>query len=82
MDGEDLSFGKCLDMIHALKVELHSLSLSTDRDALRWGLTYDGSFTVGATKKHIDDDILSTLSVETRWCNILSQKVNILIWRM
>ncbi|GJW89873.1 hypothetical protein Tco_0167426, partial [Tanacetum coccineum] len=36
-------------MIHALKAELHSLSLSTDRDALRWGLIYDGSFTFGAT---------------------------------
>ncbi|GKD43997.1 RNA-directed DNA polymerase, eukaryota, reverse transcriptase zinc-binding domain protein, partial [Tanacetum coccineum] len=38
---------RCLDMIPALKAELHSLSLSIDRDALRWGLTLDGSFTVG-----------------------------------
>ncbi|GJY09208.1 RNA-directed DNA polymerase, eukaryota [Tanacetum coccineum] len=72
----------CLDMIHALKAELHSLSLSTDRDTLRWGLTYDGSFTAGAKRKHIDDVILPNLLVETSWCNILPRKVNIIIWRM
>nr|GEX29051.1 RNA-directed DNA polymerase, eukaryota, reverse transcriptase zinc-binding domain protein [Tanacetum cinerariifolium] len=60
-----ITSGRCLDMIHSLKAELNLLSLSTDRDAFRWGLTYDGSFTVGATRKHIDDVILSTLSVET-----------------
>nr|GEV67227.1 RNA-directed DNA polymerase, eukaryota [Tanacetum cinerariifolium] len=69
-------------MIHYLKSELHSFSLSTDRDSLRWGLTHDGTFTVGATRKHIDDVILPTLSVETNWCNILPRKVNILIWRI
>ncbi|GJS45072.1 RNA-directed DNA polymerase, eukaryota, reverse transcriptase zinc-binding domain protein [Tanacetum coccineum] len=37
---------------------------------------------IGATRKHIDDVILLTLSVETSWCNILPRKVNILIWRM
>ncbi|GJV93068.1 hypothetical protein Tco_1540881 [Tanacetum coccineum] len=42
-----ITSGRCLDMIPALKAELHSLSLSIDRDALRWGLTLDGSFTVG-----------------------------------
>nr|GEU62975.1 hypothetical protein [Tanacetum cinerariifolium] len=73
---------RCLDMIHSLKAELHSLSPSTDRDPLRWGLTHDVSFTVGATRKHIDDVILPTLSVEISWCNILPRKVNILIWRI
>ncbi|GKE73522.1 hypothetical protein Tco_1535563, partial [Tanacetum coccineum] len=77
-----ITSGRCLDMIHDLEDELHSLSLSTDRDALLWGLTHDGSFTVGATRKHINDVILPTLSVETSWCNILPRKVNILIWRM
>nr|GEU80764.1 hypothetical protein [Tanacetum cinerariifolium] len=77
-----ITSGICIDMIHSLKAELHSLSLSTDRDALRWGLTHDGSFTVGATRKHIDDVILPTLSVETSSCNILPRKVNILIWRI
>ncbi|GJY27504.1 RNA-directed DNA polymerase, eukaryota, reverse transcriptase zinc-binding domain protein, partial [Tanacetum coccineum] len=41
------------------------------------GLTHDGSFTVGATRKHIDDVILPTLSVETSWCNILPRKVDL-----
>nr|GEY44810.1 hypothetical protein [Tanacetum cinerariifolium] len=69
-----ITSGICLDMIHSLKAELHSLSLFTDRDALRWGLTHDGSFTVGATRKHIDDVTLPTLSVETSSCNILPRK--------
>ncbi|GJU51774.1 hypothetical protein Tco_1221329 [Tanacetum coccineum] len=59
-----ITSGRCLDMIHALKPEFHSLSLSTNRYALRWGLTYDSSFTVGATRKHVDDVILPTLSVK------------------
>ena len=58
-----ITSGTCLDLFHALKAELHSLSLSTDRYSLRWGLTYDGSFISGATRKDIDDVILPTLSV-------------------
>nr|GEZ34034.1 RNA-directed DNA polymerase, eukaryota, reverse transcriptase zinc-binding domain protein [Tanacetum cinerariifolium] len=77
-----ITLGRCLDMIHTLKPKLHLLSLFTDRDARRWGLTHDGSFTVGSIRKHIDDDILLTLSVETSWCNILPRKVNVLIWRI
>ncbi|GJV49258.1 RNA-directed DNA polymerase, eukaryota, reverse transcriptase zinc-binding domain protein [Tanacetum coccineum] len=77
-----ITSGRCLDMIHDLEDELHSLSLSTDRDALLWGLTHDGSFTVGATRKHINDVILPTLSVETSGAYIFPRKVNILIWRM
>nr|GEW28556.1 RNA-directed DNA polymerase, eukaryota, reverse transcriptase zinc-binding domain protein [Tanacetum cinerariifolium] len=71
-----ITSGRYLDMIHSLKAELHSLSLSTDRDAIRWGLTHDGSFTVGAIRKHIDDVILLTLSVETSWCNILPHMIH------
>ena len=74
--------GRCNDMLEALEAELHSLSLSRDRDVIRWGLTNDGSFTVGATRKHIDDIILPSLSLETSWCSILPRKVNIFIWRM
>ncbi|GJZ27081.1 RNA-directed DNA polymerase, eukaryota, reverse transcriptase zinc-binding domain protein [Tanacetum coccineum] len=74
--------GRCLDMLEALKAEIHSLSLSSDRDILCWGLSHDGSFTVGDTRKHIDDVILPTLSMATIWCNILPRKVNIFIWRM
>ncbi|GJV11474.1 RNA-directed DNA polymerase, eukaryota, reverse transcriptase zinc-binding domain protein [Tanacetum coccineum] len=73
---------KCLDMLESLKAEMHSLSLLSDRDILCWGLSHDASFTVGDTRKHINDVILPTLSMTTNWCNILPRKVNIFIWRM
>ncbi|GKF29023.1 RNA-directed DNA polymerase, eukaryota, partial [Tanacetum coccineum] len=69
-------------MLEALIAKIHSLSLSSDRDILCWGLSHDGSFTVGDTRKHIDDVILPTLSMAIIWCNILPRKVNIFIWRM
>nr|GEX55038.1 RNA-directed DNA polymerase, eukaryota, reverse transcriptase zinc-binding domain protein [Tanacetum cinerariifolium] len=72
-----ITLGRCLDVIHSLKVDLHSLSLSTDKDVLRWSPTHDGSFTVGATRKYIGDVILLTLSMETSWCNLLPRKVRL-----
>nr|GEV72611.1 putative reverse transcriptase domain-containing protein [Tanacetum cinerariifolium] len=74
-----ITLGRCLDVIYSLKVDLHSLSLSTDKDVLRWSPTRYGSFTVVATRKYIDDVILLTLSMKTSWCNIHPRKVNILL---
>nr|GEX76748.1 hypothetical protein [Tanacetum cinerariifolium] len=66
--------GRCIDMLEALKAAKQSFSLSTGSDVINWDLNYDGTFTVWATRNHIDDVFLLTLPVEINCCKILPRK--------
>lgn len=39
-------------------------------------------FTVGETRNHIDNLVLPTMDIQTRWYKILRRKVNIFFWRL
>ena len=61
---------------------LSDLNLSDKSDKWVWMIGEDGTFTVSATRRWIDDIILSNSGSETRWNTSLPRKVNILIWRV
>ncbi|GKB83567.1 putative RNA-directed DNA polymerase [Tanacetum coccineum] len=42
----------------------------------QWMIAKDSIFTVSETQKHIDDIILPSMQVSTRWCKALPRKVN------
>ena len=52
------------------------------RDGWMWKIGPDGGFTVGETRRWIDDMVLLVGVIKTRWCDLVPRKVNIFIWRM
>ncbi|GKB42571.1 RNA-directed DNA polymerase, eukaryota, partial [Tanacetum coccineum] len=42
----------------------------------------DGVFTVGETRKHIDDVILLVMDSSTRWNKFLPKKINVFMWKL
>ncbi|GKC48496.1 RNA-directed DNA polymerase, eukaryota [Tanacetum coccineum] len=42
----------------------------------------DGVFTVGETRKHIDNAILLAMDSSTRWNKFLPRKINVFMWRL
>ncbi|GJV66860.1 putative RNA-directed DNA polymerase, eukaryota, reverse transcriptase zinc-binding domain protein, partial [Tanacetum coccineum] len=51
-------------------------------DSWQWLIGKESFFTVSETRKHIDDIILPSTQVSTRWCKALPRKVNIFMWRL
>ncbi|GKF77917.1 RNA-directed DNA polymerase, eukaryota, partial [Tanacetum coccineum] len=51
-------------------------------DNFCWSIGSTGLFTVRATRNHIDDLMLLTMDIQTRWYKILPRKVNIFFWRL
>ena len=61
---------------------MSQLSSLSGTDSWQWLIGNDSTFTVSETRKHIDDIILPSLQVSTRWCKALPRKVNIFMWRL
>ncbi|GJT11009.1 RNA-directed DNA polymerase, eukaryota [Tanacetum coccineum] len=57
------------------------VALREGQDRLWWDIDIEGMFSVGITRKFIDNQTLLGSNVATRWCSLLSRKVNILMWR-
>ena len=68
--------------LEAMVLELGQVSLSNRNDAWYWNITDDGSFSVQATRIHIGNYLLPSLSPSTRWSKLLPRKVNVFIWRL
>ncbi|KAL4578955.1 hypothetical protein LXL04_015089 [Taraxacum kok-saghyz] len=61
---------------------LQHVKCSNNSDTWRWGLDEDGVFSVGTTRKWIENKVLPANEVPTRWCKVVPRKVNILVWRL
>nr|GEV54990.1 RNA-directed DNA polymerase, eukaryota, reverse transcriptase zinc-binding domain protein [Tanacetum cinerariifolium] len=61
---------------------LQNLEFSGNEDTWLWDLDQNGLFSVSSAQIHIDSVILHSGGQETRWCNLVPIKVNILGWRI
>ncbi|GJS40564.1 RNA-directed DNA polymerase, eukaryota [Tanacetum coccineum] len=51
-------------------------------DACYWCIANGGVFTVGITRKHLDDHLLPSSATSTCWDKTLPHKVNFFLWRL
>ncbi|KAL4572863.1 hypothetical protein LXL04_019651 [Taraxacum kok-saghyz] len=59
-----------------------SFACSNKLDVWRWTLDEEGEFSVGETRRWIDNKVLPSNLVPTRWCKVAPRKVNVFIWRL
>nr|GEV56043.1 RNA-directed DNA polymerase, eukaryota [Tanacetum cinerariifolium] len=74
--------GRNVDSLNLLLAEIGNANVGIGDDSWHWNLSDDGMFTVGVTRKHIDDFILSSMSPSTRWNKSLPRMVTIFVWRL
>ncbi|KAL4559868.1 hypothetical protein LXL04_032014 [Taraxacum kok-saghyz] len=74
--------GRSLDMFVEMESQLCEIRCNDFKDKWKWRLGVDGSFTVGETRRWIEDRILPVGEVQSRWCGNVPRKVNILVWRV
>ncbi|GJT61640.1 putative RNA-directed DNA polymerase, eukaryota, reverse transcriptase zinc-binding domain protein [Tanacetum coccineum] len=74
--------GRNADSLNLLLAEIGNANVGTGEDSWHWNLSDVGMFTVGVTRKHIDNFVLPSMSPSTRWNKSLPRKVNIFVWRL
>ncbi|GJX48904.1 RNA-directed DNA polymerase, eukaryota, reverse transcriptase zinc-binding domain protein [Tanacetum coccineum] len=74
--------GRALADLNNLLMDIDSLNVEVDRDCVVSSLSTDGSYSVSFIRKHIDNCIIANSLPSTRWCKIISRKVNIFMWRL
>nr|GEX81130.1 RNA-directed DNA polymerase, eukaryota, reverse transcriptase zinc-binding domain protein [Tanacetum cinerariifolium] len=75
---KSVTFGRTEKMLCTLSNELHHTTLSSEPNSCM--LSDDGLFSVAVTRRHIDQVIIPSVNIATRWNNVLPKKVNIFIW--
>nr|GEW12948.1 hypothetical protein [Tanacetum cinerariifolium] len=58
----------------SMVVEIENVSLSNQPDSWHWNIDPDGIFSVNTMRNHIDDCLLPSLSLSSRWSKVLSRK--------
>ncbi|GKE84635.1 RNA-directed DNA polymerase, eukaryota, partial [Tanacetum coccineum] len=74
--------GRSSDLLARLIDDLNQITRLEGEDTFCWNIGSTGLFTVGATRNHIDDLMLPTMDIQTRWYKIIPRKVNIFFWRL
>ncbi|GJW13023.1 RNA-directed DNA polymerase, eukaryota [Tanacetum coccineum] len=64
-----------------LLLEISQIDIGLDSDSCVCSLANDDVFSVGATRRLIDDHLLPSLDTPTTWVKSLPRKVNIFMWR-
>nr|GEV29813.1 RNA-directed DNA polymerase, eukaryota [Tanacetum cinerariifolium] len=59
-----------------------NVTLTDNLDSWFWQIGNDGIYTVGDTRRHIDDHILPSIDVPTIWNKSLPRKVNVFMWSL
>ncbi|GJS80587.1 RNA-directed DNA polymerase, eukaryota, reverse transcriptase zinc-binding domain protein [Tanacetum coccineum] len=79
-----IQFNKARTLFHisTMLANIGLVDITSDVDAYVWSLGNDGIFSVGVTRRHIDDCLLSCLDSPSIWAKILPRKVNIFMWRL
>nr|GEV66440.1 reverse transcriptase domain-containing protein [Tanacetum cinerariifolium] len=62
--------------------EISQVFISSNSDACYWSIANDGVFTVGITRKHLDDHFLPSSATSTCWHKTIPRKVKIFLWRL
>ncbi|GJV94055.1 RNA-directed DNA polymerase, eukaryota, reverse transcriptase zinc-binding domain protein [Tanacetum coccineum] len=70
--------GKTSGMLAAMMDDIQNVNLNSESDSWQWLLGKDGVFTVGETRKHIDNVMDSSI----RWNKFLPRKINVFMWRL
>nr|GEX31922.1 RNA-directed DNA polymerase, eukaryota [Tanacetum cinerariifolium] len=70
------------DLLARLMDDLNQITRLEGEETFCWNIGSTGLFTVGAIRNHIDDLMLPTMDIQTRWYKILPKKVNIFFWRL
>nr|GEV51131.1 RNA-directed DNA polymerase, eukaryota [Tanacetum cinerariifolium] len=65
-----------------LIVDIIHLEVREGPDKYLWSTSHDGTFSVGALRRLIDDQLLPSMATNTTWEKILPRKVNIFMWRL
>ncbi|GJV87453.1 hypothetical protein Tco_1531391 [Tanacetum coccineum] len=66
--------GRTCQQLQDMQNELQSLELNNQEDAWKWHLAKDGVFSVSCTRKHIDNILLNSEDIATRWNNLVPIK--------
>ncbi|GJU50597.1 RNA-directed DNA polymerase, eukaryota, reverse transcriptase zinc-binding domain protein [Tanacetum coccineum] len=70
--------GRTSGMLAAMMDDIQNVNLNSKSDSWQWLLGKDGVFTVGETRKHIDN----VMDSSTRWNKFLLRKINVFMWRL
>ena len=74
--------GQNLASFTNLLLEIGNVQVGSSSDSCIWEISEDGNFSVGSTRRHIDDYYLPSMEPSTRWHKVLPRKVNVFIWRL
>ncbi|GKB13281.1 hypothetical protein Tco_0847204 [Tanacetum coccineum] len=72
--------GRSSDLLARLMDDLNQITRLEGEDTFCWNIGSTGLFTVGATRNHIDDLMLTTMDIQTRWYKILPRKFARIWW--
>ncbi|GJU14706.1 RNA-directed DNA polymerase, eukaryota, reverse transcriptase zinc-binding domain protein, partial [Tanacetum coccineum] len=77
----DVREGTEYQQLQLLTQAISHVALREGQDKLWWDIDIQGMFSVGNTRKFIDNQTLLGSNIATRWCSSLPRKVNIFMWR-
>ncbi|GJV86714.1 RNA-directed DNA polymerase, eukaryota [Tanacetum coccineum] len=77
----DVRGGTKYQQLQLLTQAVSHVALREGQDKLWWDIDLQGIFSIGITRKFIDNQTLLGSNIATRWCSSLPRKVNIFMWR-
>ncbi|XP_071689231.1 uncharacterized protein [Rutidosis leptorrhynchoides] len=78
----DISGGRSLSMIQEFQEIVDPIVLSNDPDSKSWAASVNSTFSVKCIRDYIDNLLLPSHELYTRWVKILPRKINVFVWRM
>ncbi|GKD15488.1 RNA-directed DNA polymerase, eukaryota, partial [Tanacetum coccineum] len=72
--------GRNVAALDVMVSEIGHVYFNNHPDAWSWKISDSDSLSVQATRSHIDNCLLSSLSPSSRWSKLIPRKVNVFIW--
>ncbi|GKB58697.1 RNA-directed DNA polymerase, eukaryota, reverse transcriptase zinc-binding domain protein [Tanacetum coccineum] len=70
------------DQFNRIDQILRTVTLNSNKDSWVWELDKSGKFSVASVRKLIDDTLIQSADLKSRWNNLVPIKVNIHAWRV
>ncbi|GKE12823.1 hypothetical protein Tco_1416374 [Tanacetum coccineum] len=70
------------DQFQQIDQILRTVTLNSNKDSWVWELDKSGKFSVASVRKLIDDTLIQSADLKSRWNNLVPIKVNIHAWRV